>query len=131
MLGKSLQDTLREGRGNIIFMLAEIRNYLFESHINNSVDFEKKSLTLSTGKKKFVIPLTERPKVIAPKTKCDIEHWGEQLGQFAIWDLFLISGLCFLLGAKNNEIRSCLGSGNQYREYYEWLIKYNFVKKET
>jgi len=129
MFSKSLQSFLKEGEGHTIFMLAEIRNALFESGIDNSVETEKKSLILSIDKKKFVIPLTEKPKVIAPNSKYDVEYWGDQLGQFAVWDLSLIAGLCKLLGAKDNEVESYFGRGSQYRAYYEWLEKNNFVKK--
>jgi hypothetical protein len=129
MFSISLQAILKEGEGHTIFQVSEVRNALFESRIDSSVDFQNKSLILSDGKKKFVILLMERPEVIAPKSKYDIEHWGDRLGQFAIWDLSLIANLCKMLGARSDEVGSYIGRGFQYRAYYEWLIKYNFVKK--
>ena len=86
MFSKSLQMFLKEGEGHTIFMLAEIRNALFESGIDNEIDLQKKSLILRLKEKESRIFLTEKPEVIAPRDKYDIVSWGEQLGQFAIWD---------------------------------------------
>ena len=124
-----MQEFLKEGEGHTIFMLAEIRNALFESGIDNEIDLQNKSLILRLKEKESEIFLTEKPEVIAPRDKYDIVSWGEQLGQFAIWDLSLVAGLCKLFGAKSEDVGSYNGRGFQYRAYYEWLEKKGFVKK--